>query len=85
MSKEDARIIFNNISDLALFADVFTGRLEDALGSVLEGGHGQDRAGALFLEMVSVSLNFLKFANYPKDPNTRTVIPALYYPSPDRT
>lgn len=53
MTKDDARIIFNNISDLALFADAFTDRLEDALGSVLDGGQGQDRAGALFLEMVS--------------------------------
>ena len=45
-------MIFNNIADLALFSDLFTERLEDSLGSVLEGGTGQDRVGALFLEMV---------------------------------
>jgi hypothetical protein len=55
MTKEDVKIIFNNVADLALFSDLFTERLEDALGSVLEGGAGQDRVGALFLEMVRVS------------------------------
>lgn len=52
MTIEDTKIIFTNISDLALFSDVFTGRLEEALGSVLEGGRGQDHVGALFLEMI---------------------------------
>ncbi|KAF9649486.1 hypothetical protein BDM02DRAFT_3186246 [Thelephora ganbajun] len=52
MTKEDARIIFNNVADLALFSDLFTERLEDALGAVLEGGTGQDYVGALFLEMI---------------------------------
>jgi len=54
MTKEDVKIIFNNVADLALFSDFFTERLEDALGSVLEGGAGQDYVGALFLEMVRV-------------------------------
>jgi hypothetical protein len=53
MSREDVKLIFNNISELAVLADSFTGRLEDALGSVLEGGQGPDRVGELFLEMVS--------------------------------
>ena len=44
--------IFNNVADLALFSDFFTERLEEALGSVLEGGIGQDSVGSLFLEMV---------------------------------
>ena len=52
MTKQDAKIIFNNIADLALFSDLFAERLEDSLGSVLEGGTGQDHVGALFLEMV---------------------------------
>lgn len=54
MTKEDTKIIFSNISELALIADSFTGSLEEALGSVLEGGQGQDRVGALFLEMIPV-------------------------------
>ena len=52
MTKEDAKIIFNNVADLALFSDFFSERLEEALGSVLEGGTGEDSVGALFLEMV---------------------------------
>jgi len=54
MTKKDVKIIFNNVADLALFSDLFTERLEDSLGSILEGGIGQDRVGALFLEMVRV-------------------------------
>ena len=54
MTKKDAKIIFNNVADLALFSDLFTERLEDSLGSILEGGIGQDRVGELFLEMVRV-------------------------------
>ena len=52
MTKEDAKIIFHNIVDLAPFSDLFSERLEEALGSVLEGGAGEDWVGALFLEMV---------------------------------
>ena len=52
MTKKDAKIIFNNVADLALFSDLFTERLEDSFGSVLEGGTGHDCVGALFLEMV---------------------------------
>ncbi|KAH7883349.1 hypothetical protein F5I97DRAFT_1939148 [Phlebopus sp. FC_14] len=52
MSRDDVRIIFGNISDLALFSDKFVERLEDALGGVLEGGSGEDRVGALFLEII---------------------------------
>ena len=55
MTKEDVKIIFNNVPDLALFSDFFSERLEEALGSVLEGGTGQDWVGALFLEMVRAS------------------------------
>lgn len=52
MTKEDVKIVFSNIADLALFSDLFTEKLEDALGSVLCDGAGQDSVGALFLEMV---------------------------------
>ena len=52
MTKEDVKIIFNNVADLALFSDFFSDRLEEALGSVLEGGVGRDSVGSLFLEMV---------------------------------
>ncbi|KAF7790946.1 hypothetical protein EIP86_001905 [Pleurotus ostreatoroseus] len=52
MTQEDVRIIFNNIAEIAEFADQFTEMLEDALGSVVEGGTGVDHVGALFLDMI---------------------------------
>jgi dynamin-binding protein len=52
MSPEDIKIIFNNVTELATFSDEFTVKLEAALGSVLEGGTGEDHVGALFLETV---------------------------------
>ena len=55
MTVEDARIIFNNIGELATFSDMFSERLEKALGNILEDGIGEDYVGALFLEMVRLS------------------------------
>jgi hypothetical protein len=52
MTREDARIIFGNISDLAEFANDFVARLEIALGSVVPNGEGEDCVGALFIETV---------------------------------
>ena len=52
MTREDTRIIFGNISDLAEFADDFVARLEIALGSVVPNGEGEDSVGALFIETV---------------------------------
>jgi RhoGEF domain len=52
MSPEDAKIIFGNISELAIFADTLTQNLEKALGAVVEGGQGQDAVGSLFLDIV---------------------------------
>ena len=52
MSQDDIRIIFNNIVQIAIFADQFTERLEEALGSILDGGTGEDHVGALFLSTV---------------------------------
>ena len=52
MTREDTRIIFSNISDLAEFANDFIARLEIALGSVVPNGEGEDSVGALFIETV---------------------------------
>ena len=55
MTVEDARIIFSNIGELATFSDMFSVRLEEALGNNIEGRVGEDHVGALFLEMVRLS------------------------------
>lgn len=55
MTREDTKIIFGNISELALFSDVLGERLEEALGSVLDGGTGEDHVGSLFLEIVRIT------------------------------
>jgi len=53
MTPEDTKIIFGNVTEIALFADLFSEELEQALGSVVEGGQGEDSVGALFLKIVS--------------------------------
>ena len=53
MTPEDIKIIFSNITEIAMFADMFTEELEVALGAVLDGGHGNDSVGDLFLRIVS--------------------------------
>ncbi|KAF8131885.1 hypothetical protein EV363DRAFT_1398292 [Boletus edulis] len=52
MTRDDVRIIFGNIGDLAMFSDHFVDRLEEALGGALDGGNGEDRVGSLFLEII---------------------------------
>ena len=52
MSPEDAKIIFGNITELAILADTVTHQLEKALGAFVEGGQGQDAVGSLFLDIV---------------------------------
>jgi hypothetical protein len=52
MTRDDARIIFSNLPELAEFADEFVSRLETALGNVLPSGEGEDSVGSLFIEMV---------------------------------
>ncbi|KAI0302442.1 hypothetical protein B0F90DRAFT_1714807 [Multifurca ochricompacta] len=52
MTREDARIIFSNISELAHFADEFVTCLEIALGSAVPNGEGEDTVGSLFIEMI---------------------------------
>ena len=54
MTREDTKIIFNNVSELAVFSDEFADLLEEALGDVLEGGTGHDCVGKLFLQIVRV-------------------------------
>ncbi|KAL6305114.1 hypothetical protein BKA93DRAFT_731664 [Sparassis latifolia] len=52
MTREDSRIIFTNVSEIAVFADTFSEQLEEALGAALDGGTGEDHVGALFLETI---------------------------------
>ncbi len=52
MTADDAKIIFSNVSELAIFADLFTEELDLALGDVVEGGQGEDYVGALFLRII---------------------------------
>ena len=59
MTVPDAKIIFGNVAEIALFADELSFELEEALGSVLVGGEGDDKVGELFLKKVRAS--FLSF------------------------
>ena len=52
MTPEASKIIFQNIEELAIFADEFSNRLEMALGDLLPEGHGEDCVGELFIEKV---------------------------------
>jgi len=52
MTREDVKTIFSNIAELAMFADMFTDRLEEALGCVVEEGQREDHVGELFLQIV---------------------------------
>ena len=56
MTREDAKIIFNNVAQIAHFSDEFGTQLEEALGNVLEGGVGEDHVGKVFLAAVSFRL-----------------------------
>ncbi|KAJ2918527.1 hypothetical protein MD484_g1862, partial [Candolleomyces efflorescens] len=52
MSQEDAKTIFTNIAELAVFSDGFCDHLELALGSLVDGGVGEDCVGELFLHII---------------------------------
>ena len=52
MPRDDAWVIFSNVPELAEFADDFVTHPEIALGNVLACGEGEDRVGALFIDMV---------------------------------
>jgi hypothetical protein len=58
MTDDDAQKIFNNIEDIAALSDQFCEELEAALGSLVTGGTGEDRVGALFCAKASVSFDF---------------------------
>lgn len=62
MTPEDIKIIFSNITEIAMFADMFTEELEVALGAVLDGGHGNDSVGDLFLRIVSLPISIMSLA-----------------------
>ncbi|KAF5322011.1 hypothetical protein D9619_001613 [Psilocybe cf. subviscida] len=51
MTAEDVKMIFSNVAELAVFADMFSEELEGALGRVVDGGQGDDRVGELFLRI----------------------------------
>ncbi|KAJ3549740.1 hypothetical protein NMY22_g761 [Coprinellus aureogranulatus] len=53
MTDEDVQKIFSNILILAAISDQLCEELEVALGSLIKGGTGEDRVGALFCEKVS--------------------------------
>ncbi|KZS87128.1 Dbl homology domain-containing protein [Sistotremastrum niveocremeum HHB9708] len=51
----DVRTIFGNITQLAMFAEVFSEKIEETLGSVLPGGTGDEGSiGQLFLDVIPV-------------------------------
>ncbi|KAL4068692.1 hypothetical protein V8B97DRAFT_1872814 [Scleroderma yunnanense] len=52
MTRADARLIFGNIEELAVFADRFVGLLEKAMGDSIDSGTSDDRVGSLFLEII---------------------------------
>lgn len=54
MTVEDAKVIFANLDELAEFAGRFTEQIQSSLGSLIEGGHGLDSIGTLFLQTVSL-------------------------------
>jgi dynamin-binding protein len=69
MTREDVKVIFSNIAELAMFANMFSDRLEDALGSIIGEGQREDHVGELFLQIVclifashKLTLNWLSFA-----------------------
>jgi len=62
MTREDTKMIFSNVAELAVFSDMFVERLEQALGLVLDGGVGDDHVGELFLELVRRSSSIVAFS-----------------------
>jgi len=87
MTREDTKIIFSNVAELAVFSDTFVERLELALGSVLDGGVGDDYVGALFLEIVCrPHRGFFNHANIVfADTSHGTSIQDLHYTASDST
>ena len=86
MTADDAKIIFSNVSELAIFADLFTEELEVALGDVVDGGQGEDHVGALFLRIVRISILTCETCDRSCWARTDTrfgkAVQALYHPPP---
>jgi dynamin-binding protein len=55
MTPEDTKIIFSNVVELLILSEALCQELEGALGSMLEGGAGQDHVGEVFFDFVSNS------------------------------
>jgi hypothetical protein len=86
MTPEDVKIIFGNITEIAVFTDMFTEELELALGSVVEGGQGTDSVGALFLRIVSLLSNnsfSVQLKSIFPGTRLRTAIQVLHHKAPD--
>lgn len=62
MTAEDVRIIFNNVGEIAQFAADLVPQIEEAIGSALKGGTGDDHVGTLFAEMVRLSCHNTNFS-----------------------
>jgi hypothetical protein len=62
MTPDDVRVIFTNVEELAIFADMFAERIEASIGDALtpsdypasSSPHSIDSVGALFLEVVRI-------------------------------
>ncbi|KAF5354973.1 hypothetical protein D9756_005535 [Leucocoprinus leucothites] len=52
MTPDDVKLIFGNITEIAVFSDMLCQGFEEALGDLLEGGKGGDHVGALFLSII---------------------------------
>lgn len=52
MTPEDAKTIFSNVGELLTLSESLCQELEEALGSMIEGGTGQDHVGEVFYEFI---------------------------------
>ncbi|KIJ51253.1 hypothetical protein M422DRAFT_776540 [Sphaerobolus stellatus SS14] len=53
MTKDDARIIFSNIEDIAVFSETFCDKLEEAMQGVLDSdGDGKDTVADVFISLI---------------------------------
>lgn len=85
MTKDDTKIIFGNVEELAVFSEVFCDKLEAALSGVIDpNGDGQDHVGDLFLNMVRylLSLTFVPPSYILADSPYETPLYNIYHPPP---
>lgn len=83
MTKEDTRLIFGNIEDLAVFSEVFCDRLEEAMQGILDPqGDGKDRVAEVFMSMVCHSGCIPYLTNsLLLDPSYDTAIYHVHHPT----